>query len=138
MLFVQIPLTVLLRHATAAAAAAAAATAAAAAALQGCACCLNCAALVWPQGDRALDRILPRPYVAQWRDLEQQVGAWLVPHCILWGFGWQRCAADGCSICRATGCNLQQLAWRCNWVVELSALPRPVDLNATVPSLHHP
>lgn len=27
------------------------------------------------QGDRALDRILPRPYVAQWKDLEQQVGS---------------------------------------------------------------
>lgn len=27
------------------------------------------------QGDRSLDRILPRPYVQQWRDLEQQVGS---------------------------------------------------------------
>lgn len=25
------------------------------------------------QGDRALDRILPRPFVQQWRELEQQV-----------------------------------------------------------------
>ena len=28
-----------------------------------------------PQGDRSLDRILPRPYVQQWKDLERTVGS---------------------------------------------------------------
>ncbi len=39
--------------------------------------CLTCARgtsrTTSTQGDRALDRILPRPYVQQWKDLEQQV-----------------------------------------------------------------
>lgn len=32
------------------------------------------AALHRVQGDRSLDRVLPRPYVQQWRELDQQVG----------------------------------------------------------------
>ena len=34
------------------------------------------------QGDRALDRILPRPYVQQWKDLDQQVGGSALIHWI--------------------------------------------------------
>lgn len=48
-------------------------------------CCL--------QGDRSLDRILPRPYVAQWKDLEQQVG---------WGL-----RLHGCRFRRVAGATAQ-------------------------------